>query len=311
MSEAASETPKGPPPRTGPRDEGDAWVYRENGERYWGKFGSAGLVAWSEARGILMQHRVEWSHFGNTWGIPGGARLRGESAYTAALREAHEEAAVPTDAIKVRFTWILDLGDWSYTTLVGDVTRDFKALINDPESKQLAWVPVAEVASLELHPRFAESWPEIRAAHEISPLVIVDIANLMGSHADGWWRNRGGKAQSLVTELAQWREAGIAAELLGLPGHKWWPELIAVTEGQAKRVQIDTPAGVSIAAAPGEGDDEIVALAETAYRAGKAVTVVTSDKGLRERLERIGAGAASGSIKLLSVGALKELRRRA
>lgn len=311
MTDPASEAPKGPPKRTGPRNEGDAWVYRENGERYWGKFGSAGLVAWSETRGILLQHRVDWSHFGNTWGIPGGARLRGESAYAAALREAHEEAAVPADAINVRFTWLYDLGDWSYTTIVGDVTREFKAVINDPESNELAWVAPEQIDSLELHPRFAEAWPEIRAAHAITPLVIVDIANLMGSHADGWWRNRAAKAKTLIAQINDWRDEGIDAELLGLPGHKWWPEVIVVTEGQAKRVQIDTRAGVTNVAAPGEGDDEIVAQAEAAYLAGKAVTVVTSDKGLRERLERVGSGGTSGSIKLLSVGALKDLRRRA
>lgn len=321
MTEAASPQPspdneskaakKAPPPRTGPRDPGDAWVVRENGDRYWGKYGSAGLVAWGPNRGILLQHRVEWSHFGNTWGIPGGARHKNEAALTAALRESHEEAAVPSDDLQVLFSWLYDLGDWSYTTIIAKVTRDFDPQINDPESNELAWVPVSEVAGLELHPRFGEAWPEIKAALELKPVIIIDIANLMGSHADGWWRNRAAKAQSLITQLGNWRSQGIPAELLKLPGYKWWPEIITVVEGQAKRITLDAPDGINIAAAPGEGDDEIVAQAEKATSLGKAVTVVTSDKGLRERLGRVGAAAASGPINIVNVGALAQLRRKA
>ena len=48
---------------------------------------------------VLLQHRAEWSHFGGTWGIPGGARHEGESAVDAAVREAGEEAGVPVGAL--------------------------------------------------------------------------------------------------------------------------------------------------------------------------------------------------------------------
>ena len=64
----------------GPRNPGDAWVVAPTGERYWGRFGAAGLLALDPEHGVLLQHRVSWSHFGDTWALPGGARHEGESA---------------------------------------------------------------------------------------------------------------------------------------------------------------------------------------------------------------------------------------
>ncbi|HVL61786.1 MAG TPA: NUDIX hydrolase [Microbacterium sp.] len=140
---------------------GDAWVEGPGGARYWGRFGAAGLLAVSPQREVLLQHRANWSHFGGTWGMPGGARHEHESAVDAAVREAGEEAGVPPDLLVVRFTSVLDLGYWSYTTVVADVTERFEPVVSDPESIELRWVAVDRVAELDLHPRFAESWPAL------------------------------------------------------------------------------------------------------------------------------------------------------
>ena len=142
---------------------GDAWVEGPGGARYWGRFGAAGLLAVSPQREVLLQHRAHWSHFGGTWGMPGGARHEHESAVDAAVREAGEEAGVPADLLVVRFTSVLDLGYWSYTTVVADVTERFEPVVSDPESIELRWVAVDRVAELDLHPRFAESWPALAA----------------------------------------------------------------------------------------------------------------------------------------------------
>jgi 8-oxo-dGTP diphosphatase len=142
---------------------GDAWVEGPDGDRYWGRFGAAGLLVVSPDFEVLLQHRAAWSHFGGTWGVPGGARHEGESAVAAAVREAGEEAGVPADALDVRFTTVLDLGYWSYTTVVADATERFTPVVSDPESIALRWVAVAEVDELPLHPRFAESWPVLRS----------------------------------------------------------------------------------------------------------------------------------------------------
>jgi 8-oxo-dGTP diphosphatase len=144
-------------------NSGDAWVEGPNGERFWGRFGAAGLLVHDRLRGVLLQHRAAWSHFGGTWGLPGGARHEGESAVDGALREANEEAAVPADAVAVLFTTELDLGFWTYTTVVAELVRPFEARMADVESIELRWVPVGEVNDLPLHPGFAESWPALRA----------------------------------------------------------------------------------------------------------------------------------------------------
>ncbi|WP_285116781.1 NUDIX domain-containing protein [Leifsonia sp. fls2-241-R2A-40a] len=144
-------------------DSGDAWVEGPDGQRFWGRFGAAGLLVHDLRRGVLLQHRADWSHFGGTWGLPGGARHAGESAVEGALREAAEEAAVPPDALHVLFESVLDLGFWSYTTVVAQAVRSFEPHMADVESIELRWVPVHEVTALPLHPGFAASWPQLRA----------------------------------------------------------------------------------------------------------------------------------------------------
>ena len=86
------------------------------------------------ARGVLLQHRVSWSHHGDTWALPGGARHEGESASDGAPRESAEEAGVPASAVQPRLLSVLDLDVWSYATLVADVTTPFEPVISDPES---------------------------------------------------------------------------------------------------------------------------------------------------------------------------------
>ncbi len=157
-----SSTPP-PLPSGAARDPGDAWVEGPNGQRYWGRFGAAGLLAWHPEAGILLQHRAVWSHHGGTWGLPGGARKQGESAQAAAVREAGEEAGVPADAISPLFESVLDLGFWSYTTVAVRVTRLFAPIVADAESVALRWVAIDEVDALPLHPGFSDAWPALRA----------------------------------------------------------------------------------------------------------------------------------------------------
>jgi 8-oxo-dGTP diphosphatase len=144
-----------------PRGPEDAWVDGPLG-RYWGTFGAAGLLLAHPDAGVLLQLRAVWSHLGGTWGLPGGARKAGESAEAAAIREADEEAGVPPELVTVLDTSVLDLGYWSYTTVVADAAERFPPVVSDPESIALRWVPVDAVGDLPLHPRFAESWPRLR-----------------------------------------------------------------------------------------------------------------------------------------------------
>ena len=144
-------------------ESGDGWVHGPDGARYWGRYGAAGLLVVEPDGAVLLQHRAAWSHFGGTWGIPGGARHLGESAYEAAVREATEETGMPAGLVVVRFESVLDLGYWSYPTVVADAAERFEPRLADPESIALRWTRTDAVHELPLHPRFAEAWPALRA----------------------------------------------------------------------------------------------------------------------------------------------------
>jgi len=282
-------TPPGPPP--GPRDPGDAWAVGPDGTKAWGRFGAAGLLVDDGAGRVLLQHRVEWSHHGGTWGIPGGARHQGEAAVTAALRESAEEAGVPDDAIALRHTALLDLGFWTYTTVVGRASRPFEPVIADRESLALSWIPIDQVDDLPLHPGFGRSWPALRATIATTPHVVVDAANVVGSVPDGWWKDRAGAASRLLAQVSALAEGGVAASLLDLPFARWWPRWTVVLEGEARAAADDAGTGaVDVVRAPASGDDAIVESARAAVQAGDGpVVVVTADRELRDRVEALGA----------------------
>lgn len=258
-----------------------------DGTRYWGRFGAAGLLALDPERGVLLQHRVSWSHFGDTWGLPGGARHEGESAVAGALRESGEEAGVPESAVRPRLVSVFDLGYWSYTTLVGDVTMSFEPAIGDPESHALEWVPVTSVVERPLHPGFAASWEHLEPLLELRPTIVVDAANVVGSVPDGWWKDRPGAAQRLLGRIAALAADGLPAAALDLPELVWYPEWTVVVEGRARSVA--APEGIDLVRAEGSGDDAIASEAARLVADGRTVTVVTSDRGLAERSRDTGA----------------------
>lgn len=291
----------------GPRNPGDAWVIAPSGEKYWGRFGAAGLLAFDRDRGILLQHRVSWSHFGGTWGLPGGAMHQGESAIVGAVREAQEEAGVPDGSVRPRFTHVLDLDVWSYTTVIADVVRPFEPVISDPESVALEWVPVDEVESRPLHPGFAGAWPLLRGLLDVRPSLVVDGANVVGSVPDGWWKDRAGAATRLASRLDG---LSVPAAELEIGGTAWFPEIALVVEGQARGISAPSrsesaellPAGVvSVVEADAGGDDAIVDEVERRVRAGLRVTAVTSDRELQRRVASAGAAQVQTARWLLGM----------
>jgi 8-oxo-dGTP diphosphatase len=156
--------------------------------------------------------------------------------------------------------------------------------------------------------------------------IVVDVANVMGSRPDGWWRDRAGAAVRLHAEIARLAASGraILGDEPGEPGEPakdeaeraGGPGFVMVLEGAAKaaatrlapapakpdaQAEPDTPASsaaadaglrpvrpgeVRVVQAAGSGDDAIVAVVR--QLSGRRV-VVTADRELRERCVAAGA----------------------
>jgi hypothetical protein len=99
----------------------------------------------------------------------------------------------------------------------------------------------------------------------------VDGANVVGSRPDGWWRDRAGAAARLATQLAAALDAG-ALDV---------DEVHLVLEGAARKAAVSEHARLHVVLAPADGDSAIV---ELAAALDGDVTVVTADRGLRDRL---------------------------
>lgn len=273
--------------------DGDGWVECICGQRHWGRYGAAGLLL-VDGDHVLLQHRAHWSHYGGTWGFPGGARFSGETALQAALREAAEEAAVPPNAVRPSHAWVEDHGPWSYTTVVAHVDRPVEGRRSDPESQEIAWIPIDDVDGRPLLPAFAESWPHIRQQLDRRLVLVVDAANVVGSRPDGWWRDRRAAAVRLRDGLRQLQPA--PAQPFDLPAAWWWPDIVMVVEGQARGVP--STDGVTVIDAPGSGDDAIVAAVSEAVakRPNDHVIAVTADRALRERVSSAGGCQVGPSV---------------
>ena len=123
--------------------------------------------------------------------------------------------------------------------------------------------------------------------------IVVDVANVMGSRPDGWWRDRAGAAVRLHDQLAALAASGQAI----LPGQTGQPDFVMVLEGAARAAapRIDAAEGadptaaggrIRVVTARGSGDDAIVDVVRDLP--GPRV-VVTADRELRERAVAAGA----------------------
>jgi len=149
--------------------------------------------------------------------------------------------------------------------------------------------------------------------------IVVDVANVMGSRPDGWWRDRAGAAVRLHADITRLAGSGRAilpdergetgTERAGVPGFVMVlegaakaaaarlappephapPEADAPPEQDAPREPADAdvrPGEVRVVQAAGSGDDAIVAVVRRLP--GRRV-VVTADRELRERCVAAGA----------------------
>ena len=126
-------------------------------------------------------------------------------------------------------------------------------------------------------------------------VLVVDIANVMGSVPDGWWRDRAGAATRLLKGLAPLNGAEVAHP--AGPGAVRIAEIHAVLEGAAKRAE--GPPAVAVLRAAKDGDSEIVDEAGRLTGSGKIPLVVTADRGLRSRLPEQALIAGPGWLNRL------------
>jgi len=122
-----------------------------------------------------------------------------------------------------------------------------------------------------------------------SATVVVDVANVMGARADGWWRDRAGAALRLGREVL-----ALAARYAAAPDERPAAAWVLVLEGRAREAadrlrELAPPALVRVVSAPAAGDDAIVAVAREVAASGQPALVVTADRELRSRCEALGA----------------------
>ena len=110
--------------------------------------------------------------------------------------------------------------------------------------------------------------------------LIVDVANVMGSRPDGWWRDRAGAASRLLVTLPP-----LVGQVVAGPDDRpvLVERIVAVVEGAAKAAA--EPTGIEVVRAPADGDTAIVSAAQQEVANGTRVLVVTADRGLRARLD--------------------------
>lgn len=118
--------------------------------------------------------------------------------------------------------------------------------------------------------------------------MVVDAANVIGSRADGWWRDRAGAARRLLAQV----ESALAAGTLAGP-------VTVVLEGRARpAADAVTPPDLRVVEAPAGGDDRIVEVAAAGLDGGSAVTVITADRALAHRVRALGAAVGAPSAFL-------------
>lgn len=111
---------------------------------------------------------------------------------------------------------------------------------------------------------------------------FVDAMNVIGSRPDGWWRDRHGAMERLVSQLEKLARDGelITVFLEREPSPPIASEAIEVTWAPEAK--------------PDAADDEIVRRLGAETEPG-AVTVVTSDRRLAGRVRAIGAEVEGAS----------------
>ena len=109
--------------------------------------------------------------------LPGGRIDAGEDAVTAALREAHEETALPPHAVEV----IAAIDDYAtgtgfrVTPIVGIIAPDLPLVAAEAEVESLFEVPLAHLIDAANHEKRSADWKGRRRTFYVIPWQKNDI----------------------------------------------------------------------------------------------------------------------------------------
>ena len=135
-------------------------------------------------------------------------------------------------------------------------------------------------------------------------MAVIDVANVMGARADGWWRDRAGAALRLGREVGALARRGDEATsevgmwILVLEGRARQAAAVLLAdeggdeggdEGDDEAEGEGEPPLVRVVSAPGSGDDAIVGVVAEAAARDERCLVVTADRELRRRCEELNA----------------------
>ena len=126
-------------------------------------------------------------------------------------------------------------------------------------------------------------------------ILVVDGNNVMGAAADGWWRDRRGAVRRLHRRLVAYRAATGDEVVLALDVPQ--PDLPA---GDNDGVEVAYPARRGRDAA-----DDRIAEEVTRDRDPASLVVITSDRGLAERVRASGASVEGAGTLLTRLDALE------
>ena len=135
-----------------------------------------------------------------------------------------------------------------------------------------------------------------RGGREVTRLV-VDAMNVIGARPSGWWRDRPAAARALIARLQHLvAESGERVSVV-LEGR----QLPDLPEGTHEGVQLLYARRWGRDAA----DDRIVEIV-AADPLPESLTVVTSDRALRRRVQELGAGVSGVSVLLRRLDQLRD-----
>ena len=130
----------------------------------------------------------------------------------------------------------------------------------------------------------------------LPPTVFVDGNNVMGSRADGWWRNRAEAAQRLVADIAALACRRRGAWTIVFDG----PEPPDMSPAQECLSVIHTGHRRR------DGADDCIVELVAVLPDPSAALVYTSDAGLRSRVHAFGARVSGARALLNEIAAVRE-----